>query len=70
MTEYYITVVSHLMITKEHGQWFLDGRDSYDDYTEACWSYDTWAEAMADVPDFIRALTEDYGLTIEWRSRG
>jgi hypothetical protein len=65
----YATVISHILVIKEDGEWFLDGRDSENNYTEACWSYDTWAEAMADVPDFIRALTEDYGVTIEWRKR-
>ena len=69
MTDYYITVVNYIRVLGEDGQWFIDGRDEYGDYTEACWTYDTWAEAIADVPEFIRALTEEYGLTIEWRGR-
>ena len=65
----YASRITHLSIVFEDGEWFLDGRDEHNDYTEACWSYDTWDEAMADVPDFIRALTEDYNVTIEWRKR-
>jgi len=65
----YALIVNHLLIVKEDNQWFLDGRNTNSDFTEACWSYDTWAEAMAAVPDFSRALTEDYGVTIEWRKR-
>lgn len=65
----YTTVVNYLLIVCDSGEWFLDGRNANGDFTEACWSYDTWAEAMADVPEFARALTEDYGLTVEWRTR-
>lgn len=65
----YAQRVTHILVVHEDGEWFIDGRDERGDYTEACWSYDTWAEAMANVPDFIRALTEDYGITIEWRKR-
>jgi len=36
-------------------EWFLDGVEEMDGrYTEACWSYDTFAEALADLPEFWR----------------
>jgi hypothetical protein len=65
----YATTITHLLIVHESGQWFLDGRNEYDEYTEACWTYDSWDEAKADIPDFIRALTNDYGVTIKWRKK-
>jgi hypothetical protein len=39
----------------EQREWFLDGVEEMDGrYTEACWSYDTFAEALADLPEFWR----------------
>jgi hypothetical protein len=65
----YTRRVTHVHVFYEDDSWFLDGRDEHDNFTEACWSYDTWDEAMAQVPEFIRALTEDYSVTIDWRKR-
>lgn len=63
----YAERITHIRVFKEDDQWSLDGRDESDNYTGACWSYDTWDRAIAAVPDFIIALSEDYGVTIEWR---
>lgn len=35
-------------------RWDLDGVDPDGRYTEACWSFDSWQEALAAVPDFWR----------------
>jgi len=63
----YATLIDHIYVYHDNGEWFIDGRDRHDNFTEACWSYDTWAQAMADVPDFIERLIRDYGVLIKWR---
>lgn len=63
MHGYYFTdKVTHLRVHTDGSEWFIDGADDSGDYTEACWSYDSFAGAVAALPEFYAALS-DYGVT-------
>lgn len=40
-------------------QWAVDGIDRQGGYTESCWAFDRWADALAAVPAFM-AEVKDY----------
>ena len=49
----YADVTTHYRIWKDDGEWFLDAvDDSSGRYSEMCWSYDSWQEAIDDLPTF------------------
>lgn len=59
---------THVRIHSDGIAWFVDGADDEGRYTEACWSYDTHAEACADAENFVKAATRDYHYTWNWRN--
>jgi hypothetical protein len=72
----YTTEPTHLRVFGEfsmtpdgatHAEWFIDGADDDGNYTESYWSYDTFAEAIADLPDFVEKNATS-GVTFVWRS--
>ena len=62
----YTDTVTHLRIFDEGDGWALDGADDYGHYTPTVWKYDTHAYAVAAMPEFVQALTEE-GYKINWR---
>ena len=44
--------ITHIRLYKDHGEWFLDGVDDAGNYSSCCWSYDTFEDAVSDLPSF------------------
>jgi hypothetical protein len=63
-------VITNLRIFSEGGEgWSIDGFNEYTmEYTSQIRTYDTFAEAVSKLPDFVKYLMED-GVRIEWRPR-
>lgn len=61
-------VVTHLRIFQEaDGAWSLDGfNENTGEYSAIVWTYDTFAEAVAQLKNFPARLEAD-GVRIEWR---
>lgn len=54
MSDEYTGTPTVLRVYEENGEWFIDGIDTATGkYTDACWSYYSEAEALANVMDFI-----------------
>jgi len=51
-----------------HTEWTIDAADDAGRYTEACWTFDSSAEAFAALPDFAASLVH-YDVTPTWRSQ-
>lgn len=69
----YITEPTHLRVFSDGPvgdatarEWFVDGADDDGHMTEACWSYDTHAAALAALPEFARNQSEHNGVTWRW----
>lgn len=62
----YTPLVTRLRIFDEGDGFALDGADDVGRYTEAVWKYDTHAEAVAAMPEFVKWLNET-GVKIRWR---
>ena len=63
-------VITNLRIFQElNGDWSIDGfNENTGEYTSQVLTYDTFAEAVSKLPDFVKYLEED-GIKIEWRPR-
>lgn len=61
-------VITNLRIFSEGGDgWSIDGFNEHTgEYTSQVLTYDTFAEAVSKLPDFVKYLKED-GVRIEWR---
>lgn len=52
---------------EEHGEWFIDGFDPITEgYTDPCWSYDSRAEALKNIGEFVIEYPEHYLFTWDW----
>jgi hypothetical protein len=58
---------TYVRIFTDGMEWFIDGVDNEGNYTESCWSFDSHEEAAANVEDFVKIATEDWGVTWKWR---
>lgn len=57
---------THIRIYQEDEQWLIDGAtEDCSMYTESVWSYDTFAEAVAEIPSFVTETTID-GVKWQW----
>jgi hypothetical protein len=57
---------THVRVFNEDSeQWTIDGADNDLNYTESCWSYDTFAEAVAAIPEFVEHATMS-GVRWQW----
>lgn len=62
----YATTVTHVRVYKARGEWYLDAADDAHWCSEACVTRDSWAEAMAAIPQFIIDLVRS---GVKWRGR-
>ena len=63
IADYYIDNPDHLRLFWNGDGWSIDGGGKGDTYTEACASYDTFAEAVLGIPAFVEMLDRD-GMSI------
>lgn len=68
----YTTRPTHVRLYSEsypdgNVEWFIDGADDDGNYTEACWSYDSYGEAVANLADFVEVQTTHAGVVWDWR---
>lgn len=63
----YTTTVRNLRIWSDGVEWFLDGSDGAGKYTESCWSFDSFTEAVAAMPGFVENQPTN-GVVFDWRS--
>lgn len=63
----YTSTPTHVRLYQEGEEWFIDGQDDSYRYTEMCWSYDTFAEAAANLADFVK-LSQLSGVTWQWNA--
>lgn len=63
------TVVTHLRIFQElNGDWSIDGyNQNTDEHSRWVWSFDTFREAVDNLPHFVSHLTA-HGIKMEWRN--
>ena len=41
----------------EYGdEWHLDAADNFGRYSDECWTFETWDEALAALPEFREAV--------------
>lgn len=52
----YTTHPTHVRIFEDAGEWFLDGADDELNYTEACWSFDSFKGAVEAVEEFVASV--------------
>lgn len=64
----YTTRPTHLRMWCDDGEWFIDGLDEDGRFTEMCWSFDTFAEALASLPEFPLFAAMDK-VTWDWRKQ-
>lgn len=62
----YAPTVTHVRVYKECGKWYLDAADDYNWCSEACAELNSWAEAMALIPEFIVGMVGD---GVRWQGR-
>lgn len=63
----YTTTPTHLRIFSDGAEWFLDAVDDQGRFTEACWSYDSFQDAVNDLASFVELQTTYAGVTFQWR---
>lgn len=49
-------------------EWFVDGANDVGNYTEMCWSYDSFEDAVNDLADFVNTSTTAGGVAWKWRT--
>lgn len=59
-TDEYTSTPTHIRVFEDAGEWFVDGADNDLRYTEACWSYDTFDEALAAIPEFVAEASSEW----------
>lgn len=67
----YATRVTHLRIFTdafENTEWMLDGADDKGNYTESCWTFDSFEAAVEAMPAFVGNQPSN-GVTFEWRNQ-
>lgn len=57
---------THVRIFSDGNEYFVDGADDEGNYTEMCWSFDSFAEAIEEMADFVKLSTEA-GAKWKWR---
>ena len=68
--DHYTDTVTHLRIFQDGGDWQLDGADDQlpeRNFTQACWSFDTHAQAVAAMTEFVENQTKYCGVRFLWR---
>jgi hypothetical protein len=58
---------THLRVFTDGREWFIDGSDG-DGFTESCWSYDSFHEALAALPKFVQHNEAHNGVRFDWRN--
>lgn len=48
-------------------EWYVHGMDDSGHYTEACWSYDSFGEAISALPTFVETQKWHAGVRFAWR---
>lgn len=79
MNDTYTTTPTHLRLWADVGlftpatrgeptvyvEWFIDGADDEGNFTEMCWSFDTYAEALECLSEFYEFSRHHY----DWQFR-
>jgi hypothetical protein len=54
----YTSEPTHIRLTGDCGEWTIDGVDNDLRYTEPVWTFDTFDEAVAAIPEFVKDTAE------------
>lgn len=63
----YTTRPTHLRVFSDGGEWFVDGAAD-EGYTESCWSFDSFEEALTALPEFVQNNEAHNGVKFDWRN--
>ena len=63
----HVRLYSDTHSTDDNVEWLIDGADDDGNYTEACWSYDSYGEAVANLADFVEVQATHAGVVWDWR---
>lgn len=65
----YIEHPTHVRVFQDENttkDWCIDGVNGSGQFTEECWRFTTWQEAMDAVPEFVKAQ-RNVGVIFHWR---